>query len=237
MTVASEITRLQTAKADARTSIINKWVDVPANATLDTYHNYIDMIQQWWELESVIQYIRDNWYISLNLWRETWDAYSTYDWNITTNTDTVFDWWTILAFNTSFIRNSAHGMRSVATAYWYKNWVFRKAHVENWQSKNTNQWYWGYSSEDWCLWYHWDWNSQSNNHRYYRVIFSESEDPNESYFQEMANLYDWETLSTFTPKYSWAWLKTVHIPVWDLTANWSMNAQWTWWADVLWYIA
>jgi hypothetical protein len=53
----------------------------------------------------------------------------------------------------------------------------------------------------------------------------------------MANLYDWETLSTFTPKYSWGWLKTVQIPVWDLTANWSMNAQWTWWADVLWYIA
>lgn len=54
MTVASEITRLQTAKADARTSIINKWVDVPANATLDTYHNYIDQISQWAWLTSAL---------------------------------------------------------------------------------------------------------------------------------------------------------------------------------------
>lgn len=44
MTVASEITRLQQAKADAKTSIENKGVSVPANATIDTYHNYIDQI-------------------------------------------------------------------------------------------------------------------------------------------------------------------------------------------------
>lgn len=44
MTIASEITRLQWAKSDTRTSIINKGVDVPASAKLDTYHNYIDLI-------------------------------------------------------------------------------------------------------------------------------------------------------------------------------------------------
>lgn len=236
MTIASEITRLQWAKATARTSIINKGVDVPTSASVEDYHTYIDLIQQWWDLESIIQYIRDKWYVSLNLWREIYNAYSTYDWNITTNTDTVYDWWTILAFNTSFIRNSSHGMRSIATAYGYKNWVFRKAHFENWQTSHTNQWYWWYSSEDWHLWYHWDWNSQSNYHDYYRVIFSESENPNDSYFEKM---YDRETqpISTFTPRYSWAWIKTVQIPVWGLTANRSMNAQWTWWADVSWYIA
>lgn len=47
MTVASEITRLQWAKASARTSIINKWVNVPANVTVDTYHTYIDQISTW----------------------------------------------------------------------------------------------------------------------------------------------------------------------------------------------
>ena len=47
MTIASEITRLQWAKANARTSIINKWVDVPANASVEDYHTYIDQIQQW----------------------------------------------------------------------------------------------------------------------------------------------------------------------------------------------
>lgn len=53
MTIASEITRLQWAKSDARTSIINKGVDVPASAKLDTYHDYIDLIKQWYPWEVV----------------------------------------------------------------------------------------------------------------------------------------------------------------------------------------
>lgn len=44
MTIASEITRLQWAKADAKASIENKGVSVPADATVDTYHTYIDQI-------------------------------------------------------------------------------------------------------------------------------------------------------------------------------------------------
>lgn len=53
MTIASEITRLQWAKLDARTSIVNKWVAVPVEAKLDTYHNYIDQIdiRSWWLFE------------------------------------------------------------------------------------------------------------------------------------------------------------------------------------------
>lgn len=47
MTIASEITRLQWAKTSARTSIQNKWVTVPANAKVDTYHTYIDQINTW----------------------------------------------------------------------------------------------------------------------------------------------------------------------------------------------
>ena len=45
MTIASEITRLQWAKATARTSIINKGVDVPVNASVEDYHTYIDQIK------------------------------------------------------------------------------------------------------------------------------------------------------------------------------------------------
>lgn len=47
MTVASEITRLQWAKADIKTAIQNKWVTVPASAKLDTYDDYIAQIKQW----------------------------------------------------------------------------------------------------------------------------------------------------------------------------------------------
>ena len=46
MSVASEITRLQGAKADLRTSIQAKGVTVPASAKLDAYPDYVDAIQQ-----------------------------------------------------------------------------------------------------------------------------------------------------------------------------------------------
>lgn len=45
MSIASEITRLQTAKADIKDSIEAKGVTVPSNASIDTYHDYIDQIE------------------------------------------------------------------------------------------------------------------------------------------------------------------------------------------------
>lgn len=55
MTIASEITRLQWAKSDIKTSIENKWVSVPSSAKLDTYSWYIDQIKTWmWWLEVFI---------------------------------------------------------------------------------------------------------------------------------------------------------------------------------------
>lgn len=44
MSIASEITRLQTAKADIKAAIENKGVTVPSNATLDEFSDYIDEI-------------------------------------------------------------------------------------------------------------------------------------------------------------------------------------------------
>lgn len=44
MTIASEITRLQWAKADIKTSIEWKGVSVPSSAKIDTYSTYIDQI-------------------------------------------------------------------------------------------------------------------------------------------------------------------------------------------------
>ena len=46
MSIASEITRLQQAKADIKTAIENKGVTVPSDATLDAYDGYIDDIEQ-----------------------------------------------------------------------------------------------------------------------------------------------------------------------------------------------
>lgn len=46
MSIASEISRLQTAKANIKTSIEGKGVSVPSNAKLDTYNTYINSIIQ-----------------------------------------------------------------------------------------------------------------------------------------------------------------------------------------------
>lgn len=45
MSIANEISRLQQAKSDLATSIANKGVTVPANATLDDYAALVDSIQ------------------------------------------------------------------------------------------------------------------------------------------------------------------------------------------------
>lgn len=44
MSIASEITRLQQAKADIKTAIENKGVTVPRSATLDDYADFVDSI-------------------------------------------------------------------------------------------------------------------------------------------------------------------------------------------------
>lgn len=46
MSIASEISRLQTAKANLKTSIENKGVTIPSDATLDSYSGYVDNISQ-----------------------------------------------------------------------------------------------------------------------------------------------------------------------------------------------
>lgn len=44
MSIATQIQRLQTAKADIKTAIQNKGVTVPSNATIDTYPTYVSQI-------------------------------------------------------------------------------------------------------------------------------------------------------------------------------------------------
>lgn len=46
MSIASEISRLQGAKADIKTAIEAKGVTVPSAALIDDYANYVDAIQQ-----------------------------------------------------------------------------------------------------------------------------------------------------------------------------------------------
>ena len=46
MSIASEITRIQNAKADLKTSIEGKGVTVPESAKIDTYSDYVEKYRQ-----------------------------------------------------------------------------------------------------------------------------------------------------------------------------------------------
>ena len=65
MTVASEICRIQWAKADIKTAIEAKWVTVPSNLTIDWYACCIDAISWWdWLLpitQPTIAWIAEHW--------------------------------------------------------------------------------------------------------------------------------------------------------------------------------
>lgn len=86
MTIASEITRLQWAKANARTSIQNKWVTVPSSAKLDTYHTYIDQIDTgggvpWIIWTSIQRSAKKELSNNQEWWHMLWDALSYTIWN------------------------------------------------------------------------------------------------------------------------------------------------------------
>lgn len=58
MSIASEISRLQTAKADIKTAIEAKGVTVPSNAKLDTYDTYVSQISGGGGTNYLAQYAR-----------------------------------------------------------------------------------------------------------------------------------------------------------------------------------
>lgn len=77
MTIASEITRLQWAKATARTSIINKGVDVPTSASVEDYHTYIDQIKTSsgiWTFTGTMALRYIAWWWESNTWSNWWCA-------------------------------------------------------------------------------------------------------------------------------------------------------------------
>lgn len=80
MSIASEITRLQTAKADLKTAIEGKGVSVPSSAKLDAYPALVESIQQGGGGDEDVWYIvlMNNDYIyrmypSVDYYNDRWD--------------------------------------------------------------------------------------------------------------------------------------------------------------------
>lgn len=82
MTIASEITRLQNAKASIEASIEGKGITVPNTAKLDEYYSYIDQIS--WGDDDIISYMSgilsiNSWLISISSSDAVTNPYSDYD--------------------------------------------------------------------------------------------------------------------------------------------------------------
>ena len=138
MTVASEITRLQTAKADIKTAIQGKWVSVPASAKLDTYDTYINQIDTGaaikWLLTPVVA--TKTAYAFWHTWSPNpseWASRGTY----VTYEDSTY--WMYLYFFEPWVYSSDCAWWDHATAIDSIIWVCNKSNNYS-VSKNT----WGY---------------------------------------------------------------------------------------------
>lgn len=113
MTIASEITRLQWAKADIKTSIENKGVAVPSATKLDDYAPYIDQIDTGvvaWLFTPVT--LSSTFYMNSALFdSDLWDA--------------------VKADNSEYYRYFRFRERTSSTEDFWHVWIFTKKHHAN----------------------------------------------------------------------------------------------------------
>lgn len=175
MTIASEITRLQWAKADIKTSIENKGVSVPSDVKLDGYPPYIDRIV-WVDFMNGVKLYnnRTRWVDSNNtgvttpvswnvgsslygacalvqeLYRSNKLMFGIYTFKKTTTGDVVYK-----AEFTDDRRHSNNGTEWLVGLDVYANWSMVRIFVFGYKSELHYPYYW------YC--YQYDWDTENNN--------------------------------------------------------------------------
>ena len=168
MTIASEISRLQTDKEAMRQAIIDKWVDVASNVSFDDYASCIDAIQQGSWIIGLICYLAVGWGGWGNLYGGWW-WWEVLTWNILiqetdlcivvwsrgsacTCTAVASDWWSSCIWTYVVAR---WGKKWCSTCWW-KSWTWCA-----WWGTTANYiwWWWWGACWQWCCgtsnW--WDW--------------------------------------------------------------------------------
>lgn len=227
MTVASEITRLQNAKADIKTAIENKWVEVPSSAKLDEYDEYINQIHQGSDFSWTARYVavldtnipdasRINsswsWWI---LWYKNgkrWIYYSSWGW--------VYIWyasyWTTgydyvnSDSRYTLIRNSYNDSVSWQLFYaTYYNWWRWELYEITWREKS---WYW-YTGrtihtriDNYIFWAVW-WDIAYRNWQSYPYLTVSSPSIKWDYTSSYVTSISWERLDSYRhillPYFKW----------------------------------
>lgn len=183
MTIASEIQRLQEAKASMQTSIWNKWVAIPSSAKLDDYAWYIDQIQTcgW---DDILSYM--SWVLSLDWptiyisWSDSVNnKYGDYSWK---------DWEYIYLvkpyeydnYSSSWASHMETYASCTALRKWasstsnynpemYQWWYYTTTHIDyyyiNWNSISFYWRTWEYRDTYWCVTLtcnNWSWSMSSS---------------------------------------------------------------------------
>lgn len=122
MTIASEITRLQWAKADIKTAIVNKWVSVADSVSLSNYCDCINAISSWWKaVEVLVVWWGWAWTYTFWWWWWGWVVKTLFQISWWSATVTVGAWWT-----------------NCGASWWYSQ-------VLSWDNKVCATWWWGWA--------------------------------------------------------------------------------------------
>lgn len=169
MTIASEISRLQWAKADIKTAIENKWVTV-GNITLDNYAACIDAIPTWSNI-AVVDFLLIWWWGGgwrcrcYNWW---WGgAWQTVSMNkraleVWTYPITIWAWWTQ---NVNWWDSCFDGIVALGGWAWWCTSNGWNGWNGWWAVANRNPWSWLHSwwkgcvvsGNGWRWWWWWGW--------------------------------------------------------------------------------
>lgn len=181
-TIATEISRIQSAKAWIKTSIEWKWVSVPSDAKIDAYPSYIDQISWWVSYEEYERALAQwtfwrYWQTSrsgnldynkywVDWWLATWEWWSR-DWTVYH----IFSFW---MWDTSSSGRSqypfvVHLTKEVWT--WFNRWFTRStwtsrdrssSSLSDWQYSWIDRNYWVRAKYNWdknidiVRWWQWD---------------------------------------------------------------------------------
>lgn len=183
------VTYYDTAQQQIRTSIINKWVNVPANATIDEYPWYIDQIDQWdgWILVGKLKLYPYQIYTATYSGVEIWSVYSWFEWSTYYWLNSVSTYWNshdehcfwICTYkkgansDISYWRNysdfSWAGNTTIQYTYFYKKWNEIRCYIVvtnydypyEYGSYAWRRHTWDYINNTITIW--WQWHSDSVN--------------------------------------------------------------------------
>jgi len=139
MTIASEITRIQWAKADIKTAIEAKGVSIPSSDTIDCYACCIDSISTWSNVKFIdLLVVWWGW----NWWWDTSYIWAWWWWG----------WWWWVIYKNNFVLSD----NSYSIVVWnaWQNSCFWNCIAYAWWNWGWPAKYW-YAYAFWCPWWNW----------------------------------------------------------------------------------